>query len=125
MNTSFLIIALVLVVLVFFIMLLARLLQSSKISETSAKEQLIAKQSELESLLERCEDLSKENTILKADFRSNREELIALQTRLELEEKQFDEADKVRDEIAIMGISLIDHKSRTIWMKKEAIKAEK
>ncbi|MDG2422200.1 MAG: DNA recombination protein RmuC, partial [Gammaproteobacteria bacterium] len=91
MNTSFLIIALVLVVLVFFIMLLARLLQSSKISETSAKEQLIAKQSELESLLERCEDLSKENTILKADFRSNREELIALQTRLELEEKQFDE----------------------------------
>ncbi len=91
MNTSFLIIALVLVVLVFFIMLLARLLQSSKISETSAKEQLIAKQSELESLLESCEDLSKENTILKADFRSNREELIALQTRLELEEKQFDE----------------------------------
>jgi len=91
MNTSFLIIALVLVVLVFFIMLLARLLQSSKISETSAKEQLIAKQSELESLLESCGDLSKENTILKADFRSNREELIALQTRLELEEKQFDE----------------------------------
>ena len=91
MNTSFLIIALVLVVLVFFIMLLARLLQSSKISETSAKEQLIAKQSELESLLESFEDLSKENTILKADFRSNREELIALQTRLELEEKQFDE----------------------------------
>ena len=91
MNTSFLIIALVLVVLVFFIMLLARLLQSTKISETSAKEQLIAKQSELESLLESCEDLSKENTILKADFRSNREELIALQTRLELEEKQFDE----------------------------------
>ena len=91
MNTSFLIIALVLVVLVFFIMLLARLLQSSKISETSAKEQLIAKQSELKSLLESCEDLSKENTILKADFRSNREELIALQTRLELEEKQFDE----------------------------------
>ena len=41
------------------------------------------------------------------------------------EEKQFDEADKVRDEIASMGISLIDHKSRTIWMKKEAIKAEK
>ena len=40
-------------------------------------------------------------------------------------QKQFDEADKVRDEIASIGISLIDHKSRTIWMKKEAIKAEK
>jgi len=24
-----------------------------------------------------------------------------------------------------MGISLIDHKNRTIWMKKEMIKAEK
>ena len=41
------------------------------------------------------------------------------------EEKQFDAADKIRDEIASMGISLIDHKSRTLWMKKEAIKAEK
>ena len=41
------------------------------------------------------------------------------------EQKQFDEADKVRGEIANRGISLIDHKSRTIWMKKEAIKAEK
>jgi len=41
------------------------------------------------------------------------------------EQKQFDEADKVRGEIASRGISLIDHKSRTIWMKKEVIKAEK
>jgi len=41
------------------------------------------------------------------------------------EEKQFEEADKIRDEIASMGISLIDHKSRTVWMKKEPIKAEK
>jgi len=39
--------------------------------------------------------------------------------------KQFDEADKIRDEIASIGISLIDHKSRTLWMKKETIKAEK
>jgi len=40
-------------------------------------------------------------------------------------QKQFDEADKIRDEIASMGISLIDHKNKTLWMKKEAIKAEK
>ena len=41
------------------------------------------------------------------------------------EQKQFEEADKIREEIASMGISLIDHKNRTIWMKKETIKAEK
>ena len=41
------------------------------------------------------------------------------------EQKQFEEADKIRDEIASMGISLIDHKNRTVWMKKEIIKAEK
>jgi len=41
------------------------------------------------------------------------------------EQKQFEEADKIRDEIASIGISLIDHKSRTLWMKKETIKAEK
>ena len=41
------------------------------------------------------------------------------------EEKQFEEADKIRDQIAGLGISLIDHKSKTLWMKKEAIKSEK
>ena len=40
------------------------------------------------------------------------------------EEKQFEEADKIRDQIANMGISLIDHKNKTLWMKKEIIKAE-
>ena len=40
-------------------------------------------------------------------------------------EKQFEDADKIRDQIAGLGISLIDHKSRTLWMKKESIKAEK
>ncbi|HJM45632.1 MAG TPA: cysteine--tRNA ligase, partial [Candidatus Nitrosopelagicus sp.] len=39
------------------------------------------------------------------------------------EEKQFEEADKIRDQIAGMGISLIDHKNKTLWMKKEPIKA--
>ena len=40
-------------------------------------------------------------------------------------EKQFKEADKIRDQIAGLGISLIDHKNKTLWMKKEPIKAEK
>ena len=41
------------------------------------------------------------------------------------EEKQFEEADNIRDQIASLGISLIDHKNKTLWMKKEPIKAEK
>ena len=39
-------------------------------------------------------------------------------------EKQFDEADKIRDKLNEMNVELIDHKERTIWMKKENIKAE-
>ena len=38
--------------------------------------------------------------------------------------KQFDEADTIRDRISNMGIHLIDHKTKTLWMKKEKIKAE-
>ena len=38
--------------------------------------------------------------------------------------KQFDEADMIRDKISGMGIYLIDHKDKTLWMKKEKIKAE-
>ena len=41
------------------------------------------------------------------------------------EEKQFDKADKIRDELNKMNIELIDHKERTIWMKKEKIQSEK
>ena len=40
-------------------------------------------------------------------------------------EKQFEQADKIRDKLNEMNIELIDHKDRTIWMKKENIKAEK
>ena len=38
--------------------------------------------------------------------------------------KQFDEADEIRDKISSMGITLIDHKSKTLWMKKENIKSD-
>jgi len=40
-------------------------------------------------------------------------------------EKQFEEADKIRDQLNEMNIELIDHKGKTIWMIKENIKAEK
>ena len=39
-------------------------------------------------------------------------------------EKQFAEADKIRNKLNEMNIELIDHKGKTIWMKKEFIKAE-
>jgi len=39
-------------------------------------------------------------------------------------EKQFAEADKIRDSLNEMNIELIDHKGKTIWMKKENIKSD-
>ena len=41
------------------------------------------------------------------------------------EEKNFQEADKIRDKLNEMNVELIDHKGKTIWMKKEKIKSEK
>jgi len=40
-------------------------------------------------------------------------------------EKKYEEADKIRDRLNEMNIELIDHKGKTIWMRKEKIKAEK
>jgi cysteinyl-tRNA synthetase len=37
-------------------------------------------------------------------------------------EKKFSEADKIREKLYQMNIELIDHKKRTIWMRKEEIK---
>ena len=39
-------------------------------------------------------------------------------------EKNYDEADKIRDEIAEKNIIFIDHKNKTVWVKQEKIKAE-
>jgi cysteinyl-tRNA synthetase len=39
-------------------------------------------------------------------------------------EKQFEEADKIREKLNKMKVELIDHKGKTIWMIKEKIKAE-
>ncbi|MDH5417435.1 MAG: cysteine--tRNA ligase, partial [Nitrosopumilus sp.] len=39
-------------------------------------------------------------------------------------EKRFKDADKIRDKLNEKNIELIDHKGRTIWMKKEIINGE-
>ncbi len=39
-------------------------------------------------------------------------------------QKKFQEADKIRKEILDLGVALIDHKTRTLWMKQEKIGAE-
>ncbi|MGQ0605681.1 MAG: cysteine--tRNA ligase [Candidatus Nitrosotenuis sp.] len=39
-------------------------------------------------------------------------------------QKQYQEADKIRDKIAAQNIVLLDHKNNTIWMKKEKIKSD-
>ncbi len=41
------------------------------------------------------------------------------------EQKKFEDADKIRTQIADKGIELIDHKSRTTWIKKEKIKSDR
>ena len=41
------------------------------------------------------------------------------------EQKQYQEADKIRKQISDMGITLIDHKNRTLWMKQEKIGIER
>jgi cysteinyl-tRNA synthetase len=39
-------------------------------------------------------------------------------------EKNYEQADKIRDEIADKNIIFVDHKNRTTWVKQEKIKAE-
>jgi cysteinyl-tRNA synthetase len=58
--------------------------------------------------------------------KEEKEEINALIIKREdlRKEKQFDEADKIRDKINEMNIELIDHKGKTIWVRKEKIKAE-
>jgi len=49
--------------------------------------------------------------------------MIAARERLR-KEKDFSEADNLRDKLNEMSIELIDHKGKTIWMKKEKIKSD-
>jgi cysteinyl-tRNA synthetase len=39
-------------------------------------------------------------------------------------QKQYQEADKIRAKISEMNIVLLDHKNKTVWMKKEKIRAD-
>jgi cysteinyl-tRNA synthetase len=39
-------------------------------------------------------------------------------------EKKFQDADKIRDNLNEMNIEIMDHKGKTIWIRKEKIKAE-
>jgi cysteinyl-tRNA synthetase len=39
-------------------------------------------------------------------------------------QKQYSEADKIRDQISAQNIVLLDHKNKTVWMKKEKIKSD-
>ncbi len=39
-------------------------------------------------------------------------------------EKQFEKADQIRDKLNEMNVVLVDHKKRTVWMKKEKIKSD-
>ena len=39
-------------------------------------------------------------------------------------EKNYDEADKIREQIAERNIIFVDHKNKTRWIKQEKIKAE-
>jgi len=40
------------------------------------------------------------------------------------EQKKFQDADKIRDDFIRMGVELVDHKNKTIWIKKEKINSE-
>ena len=87
-----------------------------KITKQMAKQALPVLEYMLEVLGIKVQTVSDEEVKSIFDLINKRETLRA--------EKQFDEADKIRDQIAGLGISLIDHKNRTLWMKKEPVKAE-
>lgn len=58
------------------------------------------------------------------DEKQRIDDLIVNRTKFR-QEKQYEKADKIRDELNDLNVELIDHKSRTIWMRKEHISAEK
>lgn len=61
---------------------------------------------------------------MSIDEKQKIDELISNREKFR-DEKQFVQADKIREKLNEMNIELIDHKEKTIWMKKEKIKSEK
>lgn len=57
------------------------------------------------------------------DEKKEIDNMITLREQLR-KEKKFQEADNIRDKLNEMNIELIDHKGKTIWIRKEKIKAE-
>jgi len=59
-------------------------------------------------------------------FENEKQEIDNLISNREIfrKEKKFEDADKIRDKLNEMNVELIDHKEKTVWMKKEKIKAE-
>ena len=60
---------------------------------------------------------------ITVDEKQRIDDLIVSREQLR-KEKQFEKADKIRDELNEMNVELIDHKTRTIWMRKQNILAE-
>ena len=60
---------------------------------------------------------------MNQDEKQNIDNLISSREKLRTE-KQFEKADEIRDKLNEMNIELIDHKGKTIWMKKEKIKKD-
>ncbi len=61
---------------------------------------------------------------MSIDEKQKIDELISNREKFR-DDKQFVQADKIREKLNEMNIELIDHKEKTIWMKKEKIKSEK
>ncbi len=57
---------------------------------------------------------------------SEKQEIDSMITRREelRREDRFEEADEIRDKVSQMNIELIDHKGKTVWVRREGIKAD-
>ncbi len=60
---------------------------------------------------------------ITTDEKQEIDELLA-KRELHRERKEFEEADTIRRRLNEMNIELVDHKDKTIWIRKEIIKAE-
>ena len=89
-------------------------------------QKVIDLKTQFDSILDMADHLNEDFPKISKDFfyeKKKIDDLIVSREQLR-KEKQFDEADKIRDKLNEMNVELIDHKERTIWMKKENIKAE-
>jgi cysteinyl-tRNA synthetase len=74
--------------------------------------------------LERMMDIFGINIVKISDEEKNEINHLIEKRNVYRNEKNFDEADKIREQIAEKNITFIDHKNSTRWVKREKIKAE-